>query len=128
MLVHHGQASGAALWAFAQRVQSGVAQRFGVLLEAEPRILQAAVNYEGSARLTGSNAPEELVRRSPAGGRYVVRDTVAWGPAMLDVERMARVGGINVHESDVLEDLTARTRAAGMFTATLDEVLCVGFQ
>ncbi|MBL8297954.1 MAG: UDP-N-acetylmuramate dehydrogenase [Rhodanobacteraceae bacterium] len=39
VLVNHGQASGAALWAFAQRVQSGVAQRFGVLLEAEPRIV-----------------------------------------------------------------------------------------
>jgi len=38
VLVNHGNATGAQLWALAQRVQAGVAERFGVALEAEPRI------------------------------------------------------------------------------------------
>ncbi len=39
VLVNHGRASGAQLWALAQRVQAGVAERFGVTLDAEPRIV-----------------------------------------------------------------------------------------
>ncbi|TDR41599.1 UDP-N-acetylmuramate dehydrogenase [Tahibacter aquaticus] len=39
VLVNHGRASGAQLWALAQKVQAGVAQRFGVMLEPEPRVV-----------------------------------------------------------------------------------------
>ena len=39
VLVNHGQARGAELWALAQRVQAGVRERFGVELEPEPRII-----------------------------------------------------------------------------------------
>ena len=39
VLVNHGKASGAELWALAQRVREGVQQRFGIMLEPEPRIL-----------------------------------------------------------------------------------------
>ena len=39
VLVNHGQASGAQLWALAQRVRHGVRERFGVELEAEPRVV-----------------------------------------------------------------------------------------
>ena len=39
VLVNHGGARGAELWALAQRVQAGVRARFGVELEPEPRIL-----------------------------------------------------------------------------------------
>ncbi|HEN47127.1 MAG TPA: UDP-N-acetylenolpyruvoylglucosamine reductase, partial [Mizugakiibacter sp.] len=39
ILVNHGKATGAELWALAQRVREGVQQRFGILLEPEPRIL-----------------------------------------------------------------------------------------
>lgn len=39
VLVNHGQARGAELWALAQRVQTGVQARFGVALEPEPRII-----------------------------------------------------------------------------------------
>ena len=39
VLVNHGHARGAELWALAQRVQAGVRERFGVELEPEPRIL-----------------------------------------------------------------------------------------
>lgn len=39
VLVNHGRATGAELWAFAQRVQREVQARFGVALEAEPRVV-----------------------------------------------------------------------------------------
>ena len=39
VLVNHGAASGAQLWALAVRVRDAVHMRFGVLLEAEPRVL-----------------------------------------------------------------------------------------
>lgn len=42
VLVNHGHASGAQLWALAQRVREGVQARFGVTLEPEPRIIGAA--------------------------------------------------------------------------------------
>ncbi|TAN07015.1 MAG: UDP-N-acetylmuramate dehydrogenase [Rhodanobacteraceae bacterium] len=41
VLVNHGTATGAQLWAFAQHVRAGVQARFGVLLEPEPRIVGA---------------------------------------------------------------------------------------
>ncbi|HEX7349026.1 MAG TPA: UDP-N-acetylmuramate dehydrogenase [Rhodanobacteraceae bacterium] len=41
VLVNHGAATGAQLWAFAQRVRAAVQEHFGVLLEPEPRIIGA---------------------------------------------------------------------------------------
>ena len=38
VLVNHGAASGAEIWALAQRIIDDVGERFGVLLEPEPRI------------------------------------------------------------------------------------------
>lgn len=39
VLVNHGSASGAQLWALAQRVRDGVRARFGIELETEPRVV-----------------------------------------------------------------------------------------
>jgi UDP-N-acetylmuramate dehydrogenase len=39
VLVNHGRASGAQIWALAKRVREAVADRFGVRLEVEPRVL-----------------------------------------------------------------------------------------
>lgn len=39
VLVNHGNASGAQLWALAQRVRKGVRERFSVVLEPEPRVI-----------------------------------------------------------------------------------------
>jgi UDP-N-acetylmuramate dehydrogenase len=39
VLVNHGQARGDELWALAQRVRTGVRERFGLELEPEPRII-----------------------------------------------------------------------------------------
>jgi UDP-N-acetylmuramate dehydrogenase len=41
VLVNHGHARGAEILALARRIQASVAERFGVLLEPEPRILGA---------------------------------------------------------------------------------------
>jgi UDP-N-acetylmuramate dehydrogenase len=41
VLVNHGHATGAELWALARRVRDGVLERFGVTLEPEPRIIGA---------------------------------------------------------------------------------------
>ena len=43
VLVNHGGATGAQLWAMAQRVREGVRARFGVTLEPEPRVIGAWV-------------------------------------------------------------------------------------
>jgi len=39
VLVNHGNATGAQLWALAQRLREGVRERFGVELEPEPRVI-----------------------------------------------------------------------------------------
>jgi UDP-N-acetylmuramate dehydrogenase len=39
VLVNHGHASGAQLWALAQRIRDGVHARYGVTLEPEPRVV-----------------------------------------------------------------------------------------
>lgn len=41
VLVNHGHATGAQLWALAQRAREGVRARFGVSLEPEPRVIGA---------------------------------------------------------------------------------------
>ena len=42
VLVNHGHATGAQLWALARRVRAGVSERFGIVLEPEPRVIGAA--------------------------------------------------------------------------------------
>ncbi len=42
VLVNHGNATGAQLWALAQRVREGVREYFGVMLEPEPRVIGSA--------------------------------------------------------------------------------------
>ncbi|CAG0907780.1 unnamed protein product, partial [Cyprideis torosa] len=44
VMVNHGRASGAELWALAQTVREGVRSRFGVALEHEPQALYAEPN------------------------------------------------------------------------------------
>jgi UDP-N-acetylmuramate dehydrogenase len=39
VLVNHGQATGAQIWALAQQVRAGVNEKFGVLLEPEPVVI-----------------------------------------------------------------------------------------
>jgi glycosyltransferase involved in cell wall biosynthesis len=73
------------------------------VLEAEPQVCQVGINFADAAKLTGTCAAEDTVRRTPDAGRYLLTETAATGPAMHDTTRLGRVAG----------------------TATLDEVLCV---
>ncbi|MBU3686431.1 MAG: glycosyltransferase [Mycobacterium sp.] len=99
--------------------------RLAAVLDAEPKVLTVAVNFEDATALTGRNAEEKIVRRGIGTGRYVLTDSVPKGPAMFDTERLARIGGIDPDVPDVVADLTTRAAAAGLRSASLDEVLCV---
>jgi len=95
------------------------------VLDSEPDVLAVAVNFEDATGLTGRNAAEDIVRRGVGTGRYVLTDRMPVGPAMVDTHRLAAMGGIDPGAVDVPADLTMRAQAAGLRTASLDEVLCV---
>lgn len=80
--------------------------RLRAVLEAEPEVFQVGINVDDASKLTGASAGEDAVRRAADGGRYVLADAVAAGPAMFDTGRLDRAA------------------TAGLRTATLDEVLC----
>ena len=94
-------------------------------LEAESQVFQVGINFSDAAKLTGTSAPETAVRRAPDAGRYVLNDTVAYGPAMFDTTRLDRAGGIHATDVDPIAELGRRAAAAGLRSATLDEVLCI---
>jgi tetratricopeptide (TPR) repeat protein len=99
--------------------------RLAAVLDSEPEVLAVGVNYEDAAGLTGRNAEDKIVRHGAGTGRYTLTESVPRGPAMIDTERLGNIGGIDPGADDCQADLTARTMAAGLRTATLDEVLCV---
>jgi hypothetical protein len=90
------------------------------VLDAEPQVFQVGINYTDAVTLTGTSAPEQAVRRAPGAGRYLLTEQVAHGPAMFDTTRLNRAGGIEPRAA-----LGHRAAAAGLRTASLDEVLCV---
>lgn len=98
--------------------------RLTAVLDAEPQVLQVGINFADAVEPTGACPAEEVVRRTPGGGRYVLADGVASGPAMFDTGRLDQVGGIDGADPDPLAALGRRAAAAGMGTASLDEVLC----
>ena len=79
--------------------------RLNAVLVAEPQASTVAVNYMDATQLSRNCAPEQQVRRAPGTGRYVLTNGVLRGPAMVD---------------------TTRAGQAAPYTATLDEVLCIG--
>ena len=99
--------------------------RLAGVLDSEPDVLAVAVNFEDAGGLTGRSAPEDITSRGAGTGRYVLTKSVPRGPAMYDTGRLARIGGINPEVTDAQADLTARALAAGLRTASLDEVLCI---
>ena len=74
------------------------------VLEAEPEIAQVGVNFDDVSTLSGTCAPEDSVRRTALGQRYVVAGAEIAGPVMID---------------------TVRFDNHATSAATLDEVLCV---
>ncbi|WP_255206572.1 glycosyltransferase [Mycolicibacterium sp. PAM1] len=81
-------------------------RRLTAVLDAEPEVCQAGINYGDADKLTGSVAPLSAVRCSDGTGNYVLAETACVGPSMYDC---ARWDGTD----------------AGLRTATLDEVLCI---
>jgi hypothetical protein len=99
--------------------------RLAAVLEAEPQVFQVAINFADAVKLTGASAPETAVCRAPDTGRYVLTAEVACGPAMFDTARLDRAGGVHDIDPDPLAALGRRAAAAGLRTASLDEVLCI---
>jgi hypothetical protein len=99
--------------------------RLTTVLKTEPDVFQVGINLADAAKLTGACAAEDTVRRAPGAGRYVLADQVASGPAMFDTARLDRAGGIDGKARDVIAKLNRKATAAGLRTASLDEVLCI---
>ncbi|MBV8177682.1 MAG: hypothetical protein JO045_02500, partial [Mycobacterium sp.] len=47
------------------------------------------------------------------------------GPSMFDTARLAQAGGVRGTDADPLTELAQSAAAAGLHTASLDEVLCI---
>lgn len=100
--------------------------RLRAVLEAEPQVFQVGVNFGDAVKLSGVCAGERAVRRAADAGRYVLTDVVADGPAMFDTARLDQAGGLDGADPDPVGALGQRATAAGLRTASLDEVLCKG--
>jgi hypothetical protein len=99
--------------------------RLTAVLAAEPQVFQVGINFADAVKLTGACAAEQMVRRAPDAGRYVLTDVMASGPAMFDTTRLDQADGIDRNDPDPLAALGRRAAAAALRTASLDEVLCI---
>ncbi len=99
--------------------------RLIAVLDAETQVFRVGINLDDAVGLTGISAPEQTVRRTPGAGRYVLSDVVARGPAMFDTARRDRAGSIDTTDPDPVAEFQQRAAAAGLKTASLDEVLCI---
>ncbi|AYE95069.1 glycosyl transferase [Mycobacterium paragordonae] len=105
--------------------QEGLISRLTSVFEAEENVYQVALNFADADTLIGTSATDEVASRAPGAGRYVLRGQVTHGPAMFDTARLDRVGGTRADAPDPLAELGRRAAAAGLATASLDEVLCI---
>jgi hypothetical protein len=99
--------------------------RLIAVLDAETQVFQVGINLDDAVALTGISAPEQTVRRTTDAGRYVLGETVAKGPAMFDTARLRQAGGTDTTNPDPVAELQQSAAAAGLQTASLDEVLCI---
>jgi glycosyltransferase involved in cell wall biosynthesis len=99
--------------------------RLTAVLAAETQVLQVCINLADAAGLSGVSASENAVRRTNDTGRYVLTHSVACGPAMFDVGRLDRIGGVSSTVADPITELEQRAAVAGLQTAGLDEILCI---
>ncbi|MFZ1164363.1 MAG: glycosyl transferase, partial [Mycobacterium sp.] len=95
------------------------------VLDAEPQVFQVGINYTDAAKLTGTSAAEQTIRRTPDTGRYLLTDAMATGPAMFDTARLDRAIGVQNSDPDSPTQRRRPAAGAGLRTASLDEVLCI---
>ncbi len=100
--------------------------RLTAVLEAESQVFQVGINFGDAVNLTGACASDAEVHRTPDAGRYVLTNEVACGPAMFDTARLDRAGGVHAVDTDPIAALRRRAATAGLGSASLDEVLCIG--
>jgi tetratricopeptide (TPR) repeat protein len=99
--------------------------RLTAVLETEPQVFQVGINFTDAAKLIRACAAEDTVRRAPDAGRYLLTDEMASGPAMFDTARLHQAGGLDSTHPDPIAELRRQSAAAGLSTASLDEVLCI---
>ncbi|MGB7871711.1 MAG: hypothetical protein WBM01_26190 [Mycobacterium sp.] len=110
-------------WRFFAR--ENLIARLIAVLDAETQVFQVGINLDDAVALTGISAPEQTVRRTADAGRYVLGETVVRGPAMFDTARLGQAGGVGGTDPDPITELARSAAAAGLQTASLDEVLCI---
>jgi hypothetical protein len=99
--------------------------RLSAVLDAEPQVFQVGINFADAVKLTGVCAAEEAVRRVPDGGRYLLTEAPARGPAMFDTARLDRAVGVQGSDHDPPAQRGRPPTRAKLRTASLDEVLCI---
>ena len=99
--------------------------RLTAVLDAEPQVFQVGINFEDAVKLTGASATEEVVRRAPDAGRYLLTEAMASGPAMFDTARLDRAVGVPSRDPDPPARRRRPAAGARLRTASLDEVLCI---
>jgi len=99
--------------------------RLTAVFDVETQVFQVGINFADATQLTGDCATEQHARRTPDAGRYVLTTVVASGPAMFDTTRLDQASGVNHTDPESIAELGYRCSAAGLQTATLDEVLCI---
>jgi hypothetical protein len=93
--------------------------RLTAVLDTEPQVFQVGINFADAAKLTGTTAPEDAIRRTPDTGRYLLTAAMARGPAIFDTARLDQAVGVQNR------DRGRPAANAGLRTASLDEVLCI---
>jgi hypothetical protein len=75
----------------------------------------------------GISAPEQTVRRTTDAGREVLGETVARGPSMFDTPRLDRTSNRRhgLRQPRRVAEIGRCAAAAGLQTASLDEVFCI---
>jgi hypothetical protein len=91
------------------------------VFEAEPEVFQVRINFGDAVELAGAGtAKDDAVRSAVDGGRYVLADAVTSGPAMFDIARLDRAGGVEGTDRDLVAELGRRAADVGLRAASLD--------
>ena len=99
--------------------------RLTAVLDTEPQVFQVGINVADAVKLLGASAAEQTIRRAPDTGRYLLTEAMARGPAMFDTARLDRAVGVHNSDPDPPAQRRQQADAAGLRTASLDEVLCL---